>query len=172
MPTPITIRAARAYDFAPIYAINAAASPGVSTFAAGEVERVAATAKHFWVSELDGAAVGYLAAYAHDARYDGEEFTWFQSRLRSFLYIDQVAIALSARRRGIAALLYGAVEAAAIRDDFTSLTCEVNEVPANPDSMAFHLSQGFTVVDRLQTRDGRLVQLFCKRLGSAGIRMR
>jgi uncharacterized protein len=150
-----------------ICAINIESSPGVFAFSHGEIARVAAAAKPFWVAEVNEVVVGYLIGYAHSARYDGDEFVWFQSRAQNCMYIDQVAIASPARRQGIGSMLYNALEEVAAHEGFTSLACEVNQIPANPHSMAFHLDRGFTAVDRLRTGDGRLVALLCKRLGHA-----
>jgi uncharacterized protein len=145
--------------------INAECSPGVCTFSRGELATVDASAKPFWMAEVDAAVVGYLIGYAHSARYDGDEFVWFQSTERDFMYIDQIAVASSARRLGIGSLLYNALEEVATSEGLTSLACEINEIPANPKSMAFHLDRGFSVVGRLRTGDDRLVGLLRKRLG-------
>jgi predicted GNAT superfamily acetyltransferase len=163
-PTELSIRAVLATDFSAIRVINADASPGVSIFAPSHLERVLAEAMVAWVAAVGDAVVGYLIAYAAGATYDGDEFNWFQSRSRDFMYIDQVAVAASFRRRGIGNAFYDAVEARAAREGLASLVCEVNETPPNPGSMAFHLRRGFVRVDGLSTSDGRVVALLSKQL--------
>lgn len=164
MRTSISIRVARVGDFSAIHAINTHSSPAVSALAPGDLGHVVAVATVAWVAVVDEAISGYLIGYAPSATYDGEEFAWFRSKGRDFLYIDQIAIASSSRRRGIGAALYDALEALADRDRLASLACEVNVLPPNPGSMAFHLRRGFVEVGRLRTSDGRVAALLRKQL--------
>jgi len=52
-------------------------------------------------------------------------------------------------------------EAARVRG-ITALCCEVNIVPPNPNSRAFHRALGFEALRELATRDGRVVVLLRK----------
>ena len=75
-----------------------------------------------------------------------------------------MAVAPEARRRGLARLLYAALEADALADGISTLCCEVNTVPANPASLAFHADLGFRGAGSLATRDGRRVTLLVRDL--------
>ena len=61
-------------------------------------------------------------------------------------------------------MLYGAVEAIARREGAQALCCEVNTVPPNPESMAFHAALSFRRVDSIATLDGREVELLIKEI--------
>jgi predicted GNAT superfamily acetyltransferase len=168
MQSAVSIRAAGAEDFRAIYGINSQSWPAVARLAPGDLDHVVTLATVAWVAVSDEAISGYLIGYAPHARYDGEEFAWFRSNGHGFLYVDQVAVALPHRRRGIGAALYEALETQAQHERLASLACEVNVLPPNPGSMAFHLRRGFAEINRLQTRDARSVALLRKQLPGAG----
>jgi hypothetical protein len=102
---------------------------------------------------LDERLAGYLVAFAPGAPYESLNYRWFEQRYSDFIYIDRIAVAAPARRRGVAGSLY--------RDFFqfastrTGLvTCEVNTRPPNPESMSFHQSFGFRQVGTQETDGG------------------
>ena len=158
------IRPACVEDFAAIYSINSECLPAVALLAAGDLDKLVSSAAVAWVAVADQAVVGYLLAYAPGANYEGEEFGWFRSRGDQFLYVDQIAVALAHRRRGVGAALYDAIEAFAGRERLASIACEVNVQPPNPGSMSFHVGRGFVEAGGIQTRDGRRVALLEKQL--------
>jgi predicted GNAT superfamily acetyltransferase len=164
MRNSVAIRAARIDDFPAIYSINGQSLPAVALLAPGDLDRVTASATVVWVAVVDEVVSGYLLGYAANASCEGEEFAWFRSESHDFLYVDQIAVASPSRRQGIGAALYDAVEALAGRERLSSLVCEVNVLPPNPGSLAFHLRRGFVEADRIQTRDGRRVALLRKAL--------
>jgi uncharacterized protein len=168
MGRSVDIRAIRVEDLSTIYAINAESLPAVTALMPGDLDRATAAAAVAWVAVVDEAVAGYLIGYAPNSHYDGEEFAWFRTHGDDFLYVDQIAVASPARRCGIGAALYDAVEARARRERLTSLACEVNVLPPNPRSLAFHLRRGFEEVDRICTGDGRRVALFRKQLPVSG----
>ena len=108
--------------------------------------------------------MGYCVTYTSSEEYDGEEFAWFKSHYPSFLYIDQIAAAASYLRAGVGTLLYTAIEQTAHAEGIPALVCEVNVVPPNPTSLAFHTRIGFAEVGRLGTGDARSVALLLKAL--------
>jgi len=142
-----------------IRSINAESAPGVSVLTPNNLIRVVESASLVWVALMRERVAGYLIGYAHDAAYDGEEFKWFQSRGRDFVYVDQIAVAADSRSRGVGAALYRALETFAANKALRTLTCEVNLEPPNPGSMAFHRRLRFLEIDRLRTADGRHVAL-------------
>jgi predicted GNAT superfamily acetyltransferase len=86
---------------------------------------------------------------------------------RPFLYIDQVVVSGSVRRAGIGRRLYAVLEQAALLRGLCCLCWEVNTVPPNPGSLAFHGRLGFSAVGTLATRDPRNVSLLRKCLSAA-----
>jgi predicted GNAT superfamily acetyltransferase len=159
MNDEISIRPAEPADLQAILAINAAGQPGVSALTPAELRIALGQSPYLYVAELSGAIVGYLIAYTGDQGYDGEEFAWFRQHFARFLYIDQVAIAASARRAGVGMRLYADAEVFAREQLLDSIVCEVNIETPNPTSRAFHERNGFSEVGILSTGDGRTVSL-------------
>lgn len=116
------------------------------------------------VSENNEVA-GYALTFGREAAYDGEEFLALRLSIsQPFLYIDQVAIAPEARRKGLGLDIYAAIEAVAARHGIRRLCCEVNISPANPVSLEFHTKIGFESVCQMHASDGRKVLLLAKAL--------
>jgi len=76
----------------------------------------------------------------------------------------RVAVAASQRRRGIGAQLYDAMEVAAA--SFERMVCEVNVLPPNHASLAFHAARGYVEVGRLAHGPAKLVALLSKELAT------
>jgi len=160
------LRDVEAGDIPGVYAINEANVPHVNSISVARFGDFIGEAVYFRVALLGDDLVGYLVAFAPDASYDSLNFCWFQRHYQEFLYIDRIAVAASARRRGVASVLY--------RDFFrfaaprTALvTCEVNTRPVNPESLAFHGSFGFRQVGTQETDGGaKTVSLMAAELGA------
>jgi predicted GNAT superfamily acetyltransferase len=146
-------------DLPSVAAINTAAAPGVSVLTLNELEDLWQRATVFWVAGDGNEAAAYLIGFADTAEYDGEEFGWFRAREASFFHIDQVAVAVWARRAGLGRALYARAARKAQERTLTRLTCGVNLRPPNPESLRFHAAVGFREVGRLETREGCLVSL-------------
>jgi predicted GNAT superfamily acetyltransferase len=114
------------------------------------------------VVELDGDAVGFAIAIAPETGYDSRNYAWLSERFESFLYLDRIAIAARARRLGLGAMLYDAMETAAL--PFGRMVCDVNIEPRNDASLAFHRARGYEPVGELQHGDLKTVLLFSKEL--------
>jgi hypothetical protein len=76
--------------------------------------------------------------------------------------VDQVAIAAAGQRQGIGLALYESLADEARARQCELLCCEVNVIPPNPGSMAFHLRLGFRQYDALAVDDGRSVVLLAR----------
>ena len=87
---------------------------------------------------------GVLIGYAHDVDYPGHwNLKWLKGHLENFFYIDRIIIDRAAQGRGLGRRLYADVEKFARARGYEWLACEVNTVPNNPGSHAFHLKEGF-----------------------------
>jgi predicted GNAT superfamily acetyltransferase len=95
---------------------------------------------------IDQGKTAFLIALDHNAIYQNPNFAWFKKAYPSFVYIDRIIVAESARGQGIARLLYEDLFAAAQRAGVPRIVCEVNSEPPNPASDAFHLAMGFEKV--------------------------
>jgi len=105
----------------------------------------------------------FLLAFDQDADYDSPNFLWFRARYERFIYVDRIAVASSARGRGLARLLYQELFAEAARAGHSSVACEVNSEPPNPASDAFHAALGFSEVGRASIHNGRKTVRYLRR---------
>ena len=139
--------------------INAASRPAVAPLGDAELRRRLACGGLHLVAEADDRSVaGYALTFANGDPYDGEEFRYFNGRMRQhFIYIDQVAADRHRRRAGIGTKLYGALLDHARERGIGILCCEVNTSPPNPASLAFHLQLGFSSIGTGTTGDGGTV---------------
>lgn len=126
------------------------------------LELVLSFAHRSLVVEHDDEVVGFAIAMAPDALYDSDNYRWFSNNFERFLYLDRVAVAESMRRHGIGAQLYSAMESAA--QPFGRMVCEVNVVPRNETSLAFHASRGYGEIGRLEHSPEKVVVLMSKEL--------
>jgi predicted GNAT superfamily acetyltransferase len=92
---------------------------------------------------------GFVIAFDEASGDDGDNYAWFLSRYRRFLYVDRIVVAESARGKGLAAALYRALANIAATEAYPFIGCEVNVEPPNPVSLAFHANFGFQpIADR------------------------
>jgi len=105
----------------------------------------------------------FLLALDQNADYDSPNFLLFRERYERFVYVDRVAVASSARGRGLARLLYVELFAAAVRERHSSVVCEVNSEPPNPASDAFHVALGFSEVGRASIHNGSKTVCYLRR---------
>ena len=93
-----------------------------------------------------GQVQAFLLSLDQDADHAGVNFRWFRERYDRFVYVDRIVVASEARGRGLAGQLYRALIDRCRRDGHTRLVCEVNRLPPNPGSDAFHAAFGFETV--------------------------
>ncbi len=105
-------------------------------------------AQAFHVGLREQGRTAFLIAFDQDAHYDSPNFHWFRDRYPRFVYVDRVVVSDGARGQGIARTLYEALFAASRSAGHELVCCEVNLVPANPGSHAFHEALGFGEVGR------------------------
>lgn len=123
-------------------------------------------------ARLVGEADALLIAFDQSADYDSPNFIWFRERYARFVYVDRVAVATTARGRGLARALYLDLFDKARAAGHSQIVCEVNAEPPNPKSDAFHAALGFASVGEAAIHDGKKrVRYFRRALSpdSAGI---
>jgi len=119
-------------------------------------------ADRFDVVDVDGEFGGFVITFAAGTSYDSENYRWFSDRFGDrFYYLDRIVLSDRFRRRGLGTFVYDEIEAVATTYD--RLTLEVNVVPRNDVSLAFHARRGFTEVGRLGG-ENKQVSLMEKRL--------
>ena len=103
----------------------------------------------FDVLESDGELAGFVITFAPGTPYDSDNYRWFTERHggRGFYYLDRIVLHERFRRQGLGGFVYDALEAVAARHGRMAL--EVNVVPRNDASLAFHERRGYVEVGRL-----------------------
>jgi len=109
-------------------------------------------------------ADGFLIGMDQSADYHSPNFLWFKARFDRFAYIDRIVIAASAHGRGIGRALYECLFEDAKAGGFERIVAEVNAVPPNPTSLAFHERMGFSVIGEQAFDTGKTVRYFERRL--------
>jgi len=147
------IRNVRDTDLESVLALNQSEVPHVGSVDLEGMRWFATNADYFRVAVSDATIGAYLVGFRPGGEYGSLNYRWFCDRYTDFGYIDRIAVAAAARRRGLASRLY---------DDFVAflppgvprLACEVNLKPPNPTSLAFHRGLGFRQVGTRQWEGG------------------
>lgn len=152
------IRTLTSDDLPAVLALNNAHAIEVNALTPEALAAMVGQAAHARMIEGGG---GFLIAFSDQTPVQGPNHAWFVARHPAFLYIDRVVIAPEARGLGHARRLYeDLAEVAAGRP----LCCEVNVVPANPASLAFHDRLGFVACGEAEDpRNGKRVRYLVRR---------
>lgn len=140
-------------DLAAVARLNAANVPAVGPLDEGRVELFAAVST-WLVAEDRGELVATFVGLREGVDYASPNYRWFAARHDRFAYVDRIALAPAARGTGLADRLYERWFAAAAADGVAVVCAEVNLVPPNPRSLAFHRRHGFATVGELAHDDG------------------
>jgi len=119
-----------------------------------EAERLQYLVREAFVARRIGNLDAFLLAFDQDARYDSPNFIWFRARYPRFVYVDRIVVAPSARGRGCARRLYHDLFKHAVRAGHDRVVCEVNKMPPNAASDAFHAALGFVEVGTASVHGG------------------
>ena len=119
-----------------------------------EAERLEYLSSEAFLARRIGHVDAFLLAFDQDARYDSPNFIWFRARYPRFVYVDRIVVAPSARGRGCARRLYADLFEHAVRAGHDRVVCEVNKMPPNPASDAFHAALGFVEVGTASVHGG------------------
>jgi predicted GNAT superfamily acetyltransferase len=161
-PAEVRLRALTESDVPRVLALNEAEVEMLAPMDELRLRLLHDVAHQFAVIDADGTFGGFVVTFAPGADYDSENYRWFTERYGdAFLYLDRVVVDPAVRRRGVAGRVYDLVESVA--SAYGLLALEVNLVPRNDASLAFHRARGFVEVGRLGD-DSHLVSLQTKRL--------
>jgi predicted GNAT superfamily acetyltransferase len=149
------IRNARRDDLEHLLELNQSNLPHVGSITQREMEHLHSQAICFLVAEFNGQTAGFLIAFDPEADYASLNFLWFKKRYPNFVYIDRIAIAAEARRKGIANSLYQDLEHFAGERQIPLMACEYNLRPKNDVSRQFHQRYGFNEVGTQETENGK-----------------
>lgn len=161
----IHIREIERRDHPRVLELNQASVQELSPLDAPRLAYILALAHRSLVaSDEDGDVLAFALAIAPGTNYDSLNYSTLSEMFESFLYLDRIAVADSARRKGLGAALYDAMEATAA--PFGRMVCDVNIEPRNDASLAFHAARGYREVGELAHGDVKTVALMSKELGA------
>ncbi|MCB1740879.1 MAG: GNAT family N-acetyltransferase [Gammaproteobacteria bacterium] len=149
----LALKDVRQSDLEPVWTLNQAAVPHVGDIDLATMARYKSIAPYFKLAWWGEELAGFMIAMPPGVDYQSPNYQWLEQRYTSHYYIDRLAVAPHLHRRGIGRALYDDVRRAA--RGHTLLTCEVNVIPPNETSMAFHRSLGFEPLGFLDSDEGR-----------------
>jgi predicted GNAT superfamily acetyltransferase len=162
-----SIRELERRDHERVLELNQASVQELSPLDEGRLAYILALAHRSLVAASDdGEVLAFALAIAPGTDYDSRNYIELAAMFERFLYLDRIAVADSARRRGLGAALYDAMETAAA--PFGRMVCDVNIEPRNDASLAFHAARGYRDVGELAHGEEKTVALMSKELGEPG----
>ncbi|MGA2322203.1 MAG: GNAT family N-acetyltransferase [Solirubrobacteraceae bacterium] len=153
-------------DWPALLALNQASVLELSELDERRLEFILSLAHRSLAVENKAELVAFAVAIAPGTPYDSRNYRWFGARYERFLYLDRIVVAAPMRRRGIGAQIYEAMEATAA--SFERMVCDVNVLPANEVSLAFHAARGYGEIGRLSHGPEKVVALLSKELERSG----
>ena len=160
----VALRPGTAADAAAVLALNNASVPHVNALTPETLAQLVALSADFTVAEDADGILGFVLCIPHGTAYWSENYRWFGERLATFLYLDRVAVAGRAQRRGVGRALYEELHRR-MQGRWPCIALEVNLRPPNPGSVAFHDAMGYRAVGVREYAGGaNAVQMYVKEL--------
>jgi uncharacterized protein len=147
-------------DIADVLALNHRNVALLAPMDEARLHELQALADRCDVLDVDGAFAGFVITFGPATAYDSENYLWFSGRYDDFYYLDRIVLREDFRRRGLGAFVYDDVEGTAANHG--RMLLEVNLVPPNEPSLAFHAARGYVEVGQLG--DEHVVSLMEKML--------
>ena len=148
------IRDVTTEDLDEILSLNEEVVPAVNSISIEKMHWFAAHADYFRVATADGQLASFLIGLRPGIDYESPNYRWFCEHYEDFAYIDRVAVAVHARRHGLATTMYDDFRQS-LPDVVDVMTCEVNLIPPNESSLRFHERYGFTQIGSQATEGGQ-----------------
>jgi uncharacterized protein len=155
------LRPLRDTDVADVLWLNEANVVNLASMDEARLLHLRGLADRFDVVEVDGQFAGFVVTFLAGTTYDSVNYRWFTDQGRDFYYLDRIALRQEYRRRGLGGFVYDEMERVA--KPYGRLCLEVNLLPRNEVSLAFHAARGYVEVGRLGD-DEHLVALMEKTL--------
>jgi predicted GNAT superfamily acetyltransferase len=164
----MVIREAAAQDHAAILALNNGAVPHVNELTQDEFAWIVSHAGYFRVAVDESGLAGFVIAFPPGLEYWSLNYRWFTDFFRggAFLYLDRIVVAERARSTGVGRALYADIDRFA-RNTWPCIALEVNLLPPNPGSLAFHERLGFRRVGVREEDDGAKAVVLMERATSS-----
>ena len=145
-------------DLEEIFAINQANIPEVGNIDnIDRLKRLIDWSCHLIVVR-DKEIAGFTILMRENQSYESLNYEFFNSQGYPFLYVDRIAIKEGHRRKGLGQMIYSKTIEIAKGLNLPTC-CEVNTLPKNEPSLAFHDSFGFEDVGTKDYEDHSVVYL-------------
>lgn len=163
----LSVRDAVASDHAAVLALNNSAAPHVNELSREMFVWIVAHAEYFRVAEDQNGLLGFVIALKPGHEYWSLNYQWFTAQGGDFLYLDRIVVDDRARGAGVGRALYDDIDRFAT-GRWPRITLEVNLLPPNPGSLAFHERLGFRRVGVREEENGaKAVALMERETGRA-----
>ena len=158
--TDIHIRPADDSDFPDILGLNESEVRQTSLLDIEGLRQLSSMAAYHKTVTVKGRVAAFLLALREGTRYQSDNYQWFASRYKQFIYVDRIVVGFEFSGLGIGSLLYKNLFEFARGCEIPIIVCEYNIEPPNLASRAFHDKFGFNEVGRQHVANGsKLVSL-------------
>ena len=123
-----------------------------------EFKALTSISSHVIVVKKGEETAGFIILMREKEKYRSLNYKFFTSNYDEFLYVDRVAVKNGFRRQGLGKMIYDEVFKLAAEIN-TDVCCEVNTLPRNDASLAFHAEFGFQEVGVKDYDDHSVVYL-------------
>lgn len=155
----LSVRDAGEGDEEFILALNAACTPAVGDMTREKYRQLVGWSHRVLIAEAHGSPVGFVILIRPGSAYPSDNYVWFEETFGRHLYVDRIAVSDQARGTGAGRALYEEALRLAAELGEERVTAEVNEVPPNPESMAFHAKMGFRHLKSRMSGAGKMVAM-------------
>jgi len=142
-------------DLSVIYTINQDNVPEVGFLQKIlELELLIDLSSSTYILRSNNSIEAFIILMRENNKYSSQNYAYFNSKYKSFLYIDRIAVKKSSRKKSLGSALYNeAIKQANVMK--LPLCCEVNKIPPNIISMQFHNKFNFKKVDLNVFEEGK-----------------
>ena len=123
-----------------------------------EFKSLTKMSSHVIVVNKGKETAGFIILMKEKEEYHSLNYKFFKANYDEFLYVDRVAIKDGFRRQGLGKMIYEEVFRLATEIN-ADVCCEVNTLPRNDASLAFHAEFGFQEVGIKDYDDHSVVYL-------------
>ncbi len=155
----VEIREIKARDYAEILRINESVVDTMSPMDSKRLGELLSYCSYVKVALVDGKIAGFILAMKEGGRYQNENYSWFSERYGTFLYVDRVAVSPEYIGQGVGSVLYRDLLEFAKANNIANIVCEINIIPPNEQSVAFHKKFGFAEVGQQKIASGKTVSM-------------
>ena len=164
MTKTIQLSDATQHDLPWLLEINQANLPEVGSLSLSALGTLFPKLSALRIASMQGQRAGAIFLMRPGQTYDSGNYRWFCDWADDFLYVDRVMVADGFRGAGIGKALYLDAMAMAKSYGTSRITCEINTIPRNPGSLAFHAKMGFREILERDSDGGKRVMMMEKPL--------